>query len=275
MRIFAVDNLRSSRGLRGWGTVACLAVLTVSADAQSNSLRRAVRRPASDGGSTAAAGVPTSQPALFSRAATSPQLRTAIRGATADQSAALNPTIRSASLIAVELPKPEVIGMHDLVTIIVREDKRSTTDSKLQADKEWKVQSAFEKWFKLNEKDSLVGQDLGPNAPGVEFNFKNEYDGVGKVNRADTLITRITARVLDVRPNGNLLLEARKEIEPDEEGQIMVLTGECRARDVTAQNTVLSTQVADLVIRIEHTGAARDATRRGWLMRAFDFLRPI
>ncbi|MCG3127634.1 MAG: Flagellar L-ring protein [Phycisphaerae bacterium] len=275
MRFRNADKPSKFRPLCGCGALLCIAALAASADAQSNSLRRATRRAAPDDAAPPPIHAPTSQPALFSRAASSPHLRTAIRGAAADQSAPLNPAVRAASLIAVELPKPEVIGVHDLVTIIVREDKRSTTDSKLQADKEWKVQSAFDKWFKLDERDSLVGQDLGPNAPGIEFDFKNEYDGTGKVNRADTLITRITARVLDVRPNGNLVLEARKEIEPDEEGQIMVLTGECRARDVTAQNTVLSTQVADLVIRIEHTGAARDATRRGWLMRAFDFLRPI
>ena len=88
-------------------------------------------------------------------------------------------------------------------------------------------------------------------------------------------MTRIQARVIDVKPNGNLVLEARKRITVDEEDQIATLSGVCRSKDVTAQNSVLSTQVADLEISVSHTGAARDASRRGWAMRLFDLLRPF
>jgi flagellar L-ring protein precursor FlgH len=77
-----------------------------------------------------------------------------------------------------------------------------------------------------------------------------------------------------VKPNGNLVLEAKKNVQiGDDEGYTISLTGECRGEDVTPQNTVLSTQVADAEIKVENRGAAKDASQRGWLKKLGDKLR--
>lgn len=185
-----------------------------------------------------------------------------------------NRVLLAVSPIAVAQPKPRKIQVNDLVNIIVREDKRSVSAAKLKSDKKWELDAELKKWFRLNPEDHLVAQTFNPT-PGAEFDFENKYSGSGKVDRTDSLAMRIQAMVIDVKPNGNLVLEAKKRIRTDEEEQIMTLTGTCRSEDVTPQNTVLSSQVADVVIDTQHTGAARDAARRGWLMRAFDFLRPF
>ena len=186
-----------------------------------------------------------------------------------------NLVLRRASLISVELPEQEKIGVGDLVTIIIREDKTFRSDSRLKSDKEWKLDAELKKWFRFDGLTHLLTQDFAGGTPGAELDFSSEYQGRGKVDRKDSLVTRIQAKVIDVKPNGNLVLEARKRITVDEEDQIATLSGICRSKDVTAQNTVLSTQVADLEIGITHTGAARDAARRGWAMRLFDLLRPF
>lgn len=256
------------RSVQRWTPLAAAMLLACSAPAQSNSMLKLRRAPAS--------AAPASQPALPGMVAAGPAIRPPYAAPSLDDPGPANPALAAASPIAVEVPKPTRIGVHDLVTIIVREDKKFITDSKLQSEKEWKVNSAFEQWFRLDPEDRLVPQNFeraGP--PGVKFNFKNEYDGQGKVNRQDSLITRIQAEVIDVKPNGNLVLQARKQIGVDEELQTATLTGVCRSKDITAQNTVLSTQVADAQIVVSHSGAARDASRRGWLMRVFDLLRPI
>ncbi len=188
---------------------------------------------------------------------------------------AVNPVLLAISPIAVEVPEPRKIQVHDLVTVIVREDKKSTSDAKLESDKQWQIDAELKKWFRLDLHDRLVPQTFPNGTPGMDFEFNNKYDGEGKIERGDTLTLRITATVLDVRPNGTLVLEARKRIKNDEDVQIMTLTGTCRTEDVTAQNTVLSTQLADAEVVTEHTGPARDAARRGWLMKAFDWLRPF
>lgn len=188
----------------------------------------------------------------------------------------VNPMLAQMSHIAVVAPEPEKIKVHDLVTIIVREDKQATTDAKADTKKDWQLDSTLSRWFRIAEKRHLVNQArIAQEKPGATFDFEDEYKTSGQVNRKDSLITRIQATVIDVKPNGNLVLEAKKEIEVDDGKQIVTLTGVCRGQDVTPQNTVLSTQVADLKISAQHTGAAHDATQRGWLKRGLDWAKPF
>lgn len=184
-----------------------------------------------------------------------------------------NAVLLHLSPMAVSKPEPLKIKVHDLLTIIVRESKTATTDSKLQSKKDWKVDTILDKWVRLTDENRLVPAKFEAGKPAAAFNLKNDYKGDGKYDRRDELTTRITARVIDVKPNGNLVLEATKQIAVDDEGYLITLTGECRSRDVTADNTVLSTQIADPEIIVQHSGAVRDATRRGWLMRGLDLLR--
>lgn len=186
-----------------------------------------------------------------------------------------NEVLLAASPFAVAPPEPRHIVVNDLVTVIVRESRTSTNDAKMKSEKDWRMESELAKWFRLDPEDRLVPQTFPNGTPGIDFEFRNSYEGKGKYDRKDELTTRITARVIDVKPNGNVVLEARKRIEIGDEILIATLTGECRSLDISAQNTVLSTQIADLEITLPDRGAVRDATRRGWLMRAFDLLRPI
>ncbi len=187
-----------------------------------------------------------------------------------------NPVLLAAGPIAVRAPQPRKFRVHDLITIVIREDKRSVSDAKLRSEKKWTVDSELAKWFRLNSHGNLTGQVFveGPT-PGVDFQFDSKYDTKGKVDRVDSFTARITAKVVDVKPNGNLVLEATKEIRIDDEKQLVKLTGTCRSEDVSASNSVLSTQLAEARIEVTHGGAARDAARRGWIMRLLDFLRPI
>ncbi len=177
------------------------------------------------------------------------------------------------SPLAIPSPDPEKIKVHDLVTIIIRESKTAKTDSKLESKKDWKLDSSLDEWIRFSNAHGLVPAQFEQGNPSAAFKWNNDYQGDGKYDRKDELTTRVTARVIDVKPNGNLTLEATKQITMDDDGYTITLTGECRADDVTADNTVLSTQVADPVIDVQHTGAVRDATRRGWIQRALDLMR--
>jgi flagellar L-ring protein precursor FlgH len=164
--------------------------------------------------------------------------------------------------------------VHDLVTIIVREDKKSISDARLKSEKTWGIDAQLRDWFRFHDA-KLIPQNFPVGNPGIGFDLDNQYEGKGKTDRKDSLTTRVTAEIVDVKPNGTLVLEATKSIELDEDVQIITLTGVCRSEDVTPQNTILSTQMAGANISVRHTGPARDASRRGWLMRGFDLLRPF
>jgi flagellar L-ring protein precursor FlgH len=99
--------------------------------------------------------------------------------------------------------------------------------------------------------------------------------GEGDTNREDRLTTRLTGRILDVKPNGILVLEARARVQHDDEISEITLTGVCRKEDVTADNTVLSTQIANKEITVNNKGALRAAARRGWIPRLIDLIKPF
>lgn len=186
-----------------------------------------------------------------------------------------NPVLLQYSSISVEMPAPKKLKVHDLVTVIVKEDRRQTTDAKLDSQKQWKIQSELAKFLRLDTNNHLIPQNFPTGTPGVEFNWDDQYKGTGKNERKDSLLTRITAEILDVKPNGTLVLQAGKRIKQDGDELHVTLTGTCRSEDVLADNTVLSTQLADLQIDSVSEGAARDATKRGWLKRALDALNPM
>jgi flagellar L-ring protein precursor FlgH len=221
--------------------------------------------------------MPTTQPAVREVPIITgmPATHTRNEGAADPYVEAANPVLLQASPFAVVVPEAERIEVNDFVTIIVREVKSSSSDSKLESEKEWTLEAALKKWFRLDKDDHLVAQTFPNGNPGANFEFKNEYEGEGKIDRKDALTMRITAKVIDVKPNGVLTLEAANQVKIDEETYAATLTGQCRSKDVTAQNTVMSSQLYGLEIDVQHAGAARDAARRGWLMRLFDFLRPL
>jgi flagellar L-ring protein precursor FlgH len=78
--------------------------------------------------------------------------------------------------------------------------------------------------------------------------------------------------VIDVKPNGILVLEARKTIQKNEEHQSIVLSGQCRTEDVTNANSVLSSQLAELTLISKQEGQVKDAATKGWIPRIIEAL---
>ncbi|MEW6250004.1 MAG: flagellar basal body L-ring protein FlgH [Planctomycetota bacterium] len=184
-----------------------------------------------------------------------------------------NAVLLAMSPFAVAMREPEKIKVNDLITVIVRESKTAITDARAESKKQWKFDSSLTNWIRLDEDHNLVPAAFEEGTPAATFDYKNDYKTDGRYDRRDELTTRITVRVIDVKPNGNLVLEGRDEIRMDEDGYTITLIGECRARDVTPENTVLSTQVTNRQVIVNGKGSIRDATRRGLIQRALDFLR--
>ena len=80
----------------------------------------------------------------------------------------------------------------------------------------------------------------------------------------------MTAEIIEVQPNGNLVLEARTYIKTDKEEQSIKATGICRATDITAANTILSNQLHDLTIEKMHKGELHQAGQKGIIAKVLE-----
>ncbi|MCO6437059.1 MAG: flagellar basal body L-ring protein FlgH [Phycisphaerae bacterium] len=190
------------------------------------------------------------------------------------QAVARNPVYDKYSWTTSPVKPPKTYRPGDLLTIIVRQQRSFEAESDLKTDKKWDVRSELEMF------PQLIGGQVGAavfdrGKPNVDYQFKNKLDSKGDTKREDTFTTRLTAKILDIKPNGTLVLEGRARVQHDEEISEITIVGTCRKDDVTADNTVLSTQIADLQIVVQNEGALRSASQRGWIPKLIDLLRPI
>lgn len=180
-------------------------------------------------------------------------------------------TLQGYSLILVQPPEPRKYQVHDLVTIIIEETSRSTSSESLDTEQESTSNGRITAMLDPMELLELrLRQGNLSNQALIGTNLSNDFQGEGDYERTDRLSTRITAEIIDVKPNGTLVLQARKRIEHNGEFQEYVLAGVCRQEDVTTANTVLSTQVANLTVSIVNEGEVREAARKGWITRMFE-----
>ncbi len=111
----------------------------------------------------------------------------------------------------------------------------------------------------------------GTSGPAlVELGFEREYEGEGEYERTESMTGRVRARIIDIKPNGMLVLEARRTIINDGEQSVLVATGNCMDTDITPEGTVRSNQLENLFIDKQHSGDLRESGEKGWLTKLFD-----
>jgi flagellar L-ring protein precursor FlgH len=124
----------------------------------------------------------------------------------------------------------------------------------------------------------IVNKAFGDSStfdPIVQGSAKSDFKGKGDTNREGELIATITAKVVEVMPNGNLVLEARKELTINEERQILVLQGMVRPDDISMNNIVMSNKIADAQVFYVGDGVIQDKQKPGWLVRGLDKVWPF
>ena len=173
--------------------------------------------------------------------------------------------------------------VNDLLTIIIAENvsatsTASTTDSGdssakygitdlFGANTDFGIQS-----LPLIKKFYPAGAKFTPSAEGSST---SSYAGKGDTSRKGTVTATITAKVIEVLPNSNMIIESRKEVVVNNEKQIVVLRGIVRPDDITTSNTISSTFVADAQIYLVGDGVLADKQSQGWLVRALDSVWPF
>ncbi len=109
----------------------------------------------------------------------------------------------------------------------------------------------------------------------IDAKHNSKFTGSGETERSGKLVATISAVVTEVLPNGNLAIEGRKEIQVNDETQILVITGIVRPDDIASDNSVLSSRIAQTRIQFIGKGVATSRQRPGWLSRFIDKIWPF
>ena len=101
--------------------------------------------------------------------------------------------------------------------------------------------------------------DLGPELGSTVTN-----DGSGQTNQEQTLTGSVTVSVVEIMPNGNLVLRGEKQVALSEGSEVIQVSGVVRPEDIAPNNTVLSRRLANAQISYRGMGDESAATRAGW-----------
>ncbi len=152
--------------------------------------------------------------------------------------------------------------VNDLVTISVQESSTGTNAANTALDR---------------------SSNLGVGAQTGQINISslitgstnNTFDGDGTTSRSNTLTGFVTARVMQVLPNGDLILAGQKTVMINHERQMMTLVGSIRPVDIDAQNQVSSALVGNLTVRLWGRGEIDSSVRQGWFSRMLNRIWPF
>ncbi|WEK05547.1 MAG: flagellar basal body L-ring protein FlgH [Candidatus Devosia phytovorans] len=109
----------------------------------------------------------------------------------------------------------------------------------------------------------------------LEISSSTSNSGNGSVNRSESLETSIGAVVTQVLPNGNLVIEGRQEVRVNFEVRDMIVAGIVRPSDIQANNTVLSSKIAEARISYGGRGQITDVQQPRYGQQAMDAILPF
>ncbi len=157
----------------------------------------------------------------------------------------------------------------DIITIIVSESSTASKNNSTVTEKKSSEAAAISSF--------LFPGFLAHKAamPAVDYTSDLAHNGSGTISDSETVVAKIAVRIVDVLPNGNLVVEGKRETAFSSEHQTIVLHGVVRADDVASDDTVQSYNVADASIQIIGKGTVTDSQNKGWFTRIFDKVNPF
>jgi flagellar L-ring protein precursor FlgH len=161
----------------------------------------------------------------------------------------------------------------DILTIIVQENSSAEKDNNTTTKKSSAVDASLETFLYSPAGSGLLTH--GGQMPALKFDSSHDFNGGGSINNSETIIAKVSVRVVDVLPNKNLVIEGTRHTSFGGEQQDIVLRGVVRPEDITANNTVFSYNVADATVKFVNKGAVTDTQRKGWFTRIWEAITPF
>ncbi|MHC4754813.1 MAG: flagellar basal body L-ring protein FlgH [Planctomycetota bacterium] len=159
----------------------------------------------------------------------------------------------------------------DILTITISEE--STVDNKAQRKLEKKTKR------NANFNGDVSIEHIIPNIPAINFGTGTEYtnnlDGKADYKDERKFIDSITAVVIDIMPNGNLVVTGSRNRDIAGDIQIIEVSGIVRPSDISYQNDVKSERVADFRLITKNGGVSAPYNKPNWLGQVFNTVWPF
>lgn len=152
----------------------------------------------------------------------------------------------------------------DLITVILEEKTNAAKTASTNTNKDSSIEVPGPTIFGLpvtNNGRAILNNSLTSNT---------KFSGSGDSSQSNSLSGNITVTVSQVLPNGNMFVKGEKLLTLNNGSEVVQISGIVRAVDVTPQNTIVSTQIANANITYSGKGAVADSNKIGWVTRFFN-----
>jgi len=151
----------------------------------------------------------------------------------------------------------------DLLTVVIVESAKAGSQSGTNTNKQNSMSVSADK-----------GSGLLKFIPsfGASGSSSASYDGKGGTSREGSLDAKISARVVQVMDNGNLIIDGSKVVEINEEKEIIKVSGVVRPQDIESNNIIYSYNIANAQITYSGKGVASTGQRPGLLARFINWI---
>lgn len=151
----------------------------------------------------------------------------------------------------------------DIITVLLQENTQASKTAKTETKKE--TDATLSPLVGLNG----VAPTIGGNTLQLGLESDGQFKGDAKSNQSNSLNGQISVHVLRALPNGNLIIRGEKWLTLNTGQEFIRLTGIVRAQDISAENTIESTRVANARISYSGKGSLAEAQEAGWLANFF------
>jgi flagellar L-ring protein precursor FlgH len=149
----------------------------------------------------------------------------------------------------------KAVRLHDVVAIVVTESLAASTDGQVKNSRASNASSGLTGLFGKLKSSNTLQNLLGMTAA-------SGLSAQGQSTTNSSLSTTFGAEVVDVLPNGMLVVQATRQLTFSQQTQLIKLRGLVRPEDVSAQNQVQSTAMTDLELEVTGKGIVNDSTYR-------------
>jgi len=178
---------------------------------------------------------------------------------------AQNPYVRVGANIGV-VSDLRARNVGDILTVLIQEKHTVKNEDKVERTQDTSLAARLEA-YTLSDK-TFQSNTL----PRIDIRKEESFDGEAKQNSGSDVRASIAVVVIDVQPNGNLVVAGARSVAVNDETRTLRVSGLVRPLDVTSGNTVGSQQVADARISIMGEGASTRQVTRGPVGELFDVL---
>ncbi len=161
----------------------------------------------------------------------------------------------------------------DILSILVQESNTANRQNNTKTSKSSSINASLDTFLYSPAASKFLTK--GGQLPALKTTAAQGFDGGGQISNSEKVTARIAVRVIDVLPNGNLVIEGTRKISFSGETQDAVLRGVVRNEDVSANNTIFSYNIAEATIKYVSSGTISDNQKKGWFTKVWEKVTPF